>query len=263
MTPGRRGIAAEAVVLAAGIQATVAQLVTVRELMTRFSGNEFVIAVTLFVWLAAAGLGARLAPLALPAEALRRTRGLAAWALAMTVLPTVTLLSIRWLRAQLFAPGTSAGFYPILGFIVLTVAPYSILAGFLVPRALAVLRALRPAITVARLYGLDSVGNVAGGAFFSFLLVWCTTPMTALMSAGVPLLAAAAVLLKSSGGGVGSWRRRWREPGWCWAPACGWKPPRWTSTGGDRFSTRRRVTGASPFSRTGAKRHCFATAVRR
>ena len=201
MTPGRRGIAAEAVVLAAGIQATVAQLVTVRELMTRFSGNEFVIAVTLFVWLAAAGLGARLAPLALPAEALRRTRGLAVWALAMTVLPTVTLLSIRWLRAQLFAPGTSAGFYPILGFIVLTVAPYSILAGFLVPRALAVLRALRPAITVARLYGLDSVGNVAGGAIFSFLLVWCTTPMTALMSAGVPLLAAATVLLKSSGGG--------------------------------------------------------------
>ncbi|MBW2356037.1 MAG: hypothetical protein JRF23_04580 [Deltaproteobacteria bacterium] len=198
MTPGHRGKAAEAVVLTAGIQATVAQLVIVRELMTRFSGNEFVIAVTLFAWLAAGGLGARLAVLGLPAEALRRARGLAAWALAMTVLPTVTLLSIRWLRAQLFAPGTSAGFYPILGFIVLTVAPYSLLAGFLVPRALALLRALRPAATAARVYGLDNVGNVAGGAIFAFVLVWCTTPMTALMSAGAPLLAAAAVLLKSS-----------------------------------------------------------------
>ncbi len=174
--------------------------------MAQFSGNEFVIALNLFVWLAAAALGTRLALIGMPKDPLRLSRCFALTGLGMAVLPVLTLLFVRWLRLHLFLFGSSVGFYPTLGFIVMTVAPYSLVTGYLVPRGLSVLRTVQPQATAARAYVMDNVGNVAGGAFFSFLLVWWTRPIVALCLAGLPLVAAAAVLLKVCD------TRRWMPP---------------------------------------------------
>ena len=192
--------AVAAIILTAGIGATVAQLVTTREFLAQFSGNEFVIALNLFGWLGAGGIGALASR-----RANRRMRPdrdacrLSLLALVMAGLPVVQILAIRWLRERIFLPGSSVGFYPTLGFILLTGSPYSFAAGYLVPRALGVLRELGPATPAARAYVLDNAGNVIGGLLFAFVLVWWTSPLTALALAGLPLLAAALRLLRLQG----------------------------------------------------------------
>ena len=49
------------VVIATGISSVVTQLLTLREVLTQFQGNEIVIALTLFNWLCLGGLGTFLA----------------------------------------------------------------------------------------------------------------------------------------------------------------------------------------------------------
>ena len=186
--------AVQAVILTAGIGATVAQLVTTREFLAQFNGNEFVIALNLFVWLVAGGIGAQAAG-SRRRDADRDAPRLAGLALVMAISPVLVILAIRWLREQLFLPGSSVGFYPTLGFILLTVAPYGLTTGYLVTWGLGVLRRLRPETPAVRAYVLDNIGNVAGGALFSFVLVWLATPVAALVTAGLPLLAAALWLL--------------------------------------------------------------------
>ncbi len=192
--------AVEAVILAAGIGATVVQLVTTREFLAQFSGNEFVIALNLFGWLGAGGLGAWASRLAgCRARPQQDAFRLSFLALIMAVLPVIQILAIRLLRQRLFLPGSSVGFYQTLGFILLTGSPYSFAAGYLVPRALGVLRGMEPATSAARAYILDNAGDVIGGLFFAFVLVWWTSPLTALVLAGVPLLAASLRLMRLQG----------------------------------------------------------------
>ena len=188
--------AVQAVILTAGIGATVAQLVTTREFLAQFNGNEFVIALNLFVWLAAGGIGAQVAGSRSRKDSDRDAPRLAVLALVMAILPVMVVLAIRWLRERLFLPGSSVGFYPSLGFILLTVAPYGLTTGYLVTWGLGVLRRLQPETPAVRAYVLDNIGNVVGGALFAFVLVWLATPVTALVTAGLPLLAAALWLLR-------------------------------------------------------------------
>ncbi|UCD79394.1 MAG: hypothetical protein JSW26_29040, partial [Desulfobacterales bacterium] len=49
------------VVIATGISSVVTQLLTIREFLTQFQGNEMIIALILFNWLVLGGLGTRLA----------------------------------------------------------------------------------------------------------------------------------------------------------------------------------------------------------
>jgi len=51
------------VVIATGISSVVTQLLTIREFLSQFSGNEFVIALILFNWLILGGAGTLLARL--------------------------------------------------------------------------------------------------------------------------------------------------------------------------------------------------------
>ena len=117
----------------------------------------------------------------------------------MAVLPPIQIIAIRYLRDHLFLPGTSVGFYPTLGFVLTTSAPYSFAAGYLVPSGLGVLRRWRPGTPAARAYILDNLGNVTGGVLFAFLLVWMTSPLTAAVLAGAPILIAALWMLRQTG----------------------------------------------------------------
>jgi spermidine synthase len=192
--------AVTAIILSAGVGATVTQLVTTREFLAQFSGNEFVIALNLFGWLAAGGLGAWASrPAWRKRYPERDALGLSILALVMAVLPLVQMMAIRLLRDRVFLPGSSVGFHATLGFILLTGSPYSFAAGYLVPRALGVLRRLDPAATAVRAYVLDNAGNVIGGLLFAFVLVWWTSPLSALVLSGLPLLGSAVELLRLRG----------------------------------------------------------------
>lgn len=181
-------------VVATGVSSVVTQLYTIREFLSQFQGNEIVIALFLFNWLIIGAMGTYTAHGVARHIAPARLTGLVAVLLALAVLPTIQLLTIRLLRTSLFIPGVSVGFYHVLLFSFLTMAPYALLVGFALPYSLFILRLARPDYPGNRIYITDNFGDVCGGALFSFVLVSYCAPFTALAIAnGLLVLCALAV----------------------------------------------------------------------
>jgi spermidine synthase len=185
------------VVVATGIASVTTQLVVVREFLAQFQGNEIVIALVLFNWLVLGGVGTRLAHRSKSASA----AVLAVCSYALAALSTGQIAAIRLLRPKLFPLGAAVGFYPVVVFSVLTMAPYAILVGYVLPYSLFVIRRQDPSFPGARLYIADNLGDVCGGALFSFLLVYWCTPMQALLVANLALIVTAWPLVSTN------WRR--------------------------------------------------------
>jgi spermidine synthase len=182
------------VVIATGISSVVTQLLIIREFLAQFQGNEFVIALILFNWLILGGIGTILCR--------RITRNF--WAvtasrlgwlsLLLAGLPAVQILAIRYLRNVFFIPGSSVGFYSILFYSFLVTAPYCLMIGFVLPYSLFVIRRSDPDYPGARIYITDNLGDVSGGALFSFVLVFLVSPMTAVFLSNLPLLLSVTLL---------------------------------------------------------------------
>jgi spermidine synthase len=186
-----------AVVIATGIASVVTQLVAIREFLSQFQGNEIVIALILFCWLVLGGAGTLLSR---PAAVRQRATwgALCGFALGLLFFSAVTILGARLLRDVFFLRGSSVGFYPTFLFILAITAPYALLVGFLLPFSLFVLRSQRPDYPGALVYIWDSIGDISGGAVFSFLLVWLLTPLQAISAAHLPLLVMILFLQPSS-----------------------------------------------------------------
>lgn len=189
-------------VLATGVASVVTQLLLIREYVAQFQGNEFIIALILCLWLMLGAAGSLI-----PA-AFRRLDGgaaanlLAVVSLVMAGLSPVTLIAIRMLRDAWFIGGVSVGFYAVTGFAAATLAPYAIGIGFLLPCSLGVIRGYGSRMPGARIYMADAVGDALGGAFFAFCLVFWLSPVQAAVVSGLPLAAAAWLVLPAG--------RRWR-----------------------------------------------------
>ena len=208
-------------VIATGISSVVTQLLTIREFLTQFQGNEIIIALILFNWLILGGTGTLLNQLIVKHSHRPSANILGGLSLALSLLALLQILAIRLLRDVVFVQGSSVGFYPTLVFCLLTLAPYCLLLGFVLPYSLFVLRVDRPDYPAARIYITDNIGDIAGGALFSFALVFLVSPLTALFLAHLPLLlssyllfapacrnspgvlSAVVLAVTASGGGVG------------------------------------------------------------
>ena len=172
------------IIIATGVGSVVGQLVFMREYQAQFQGNEMVLALVLFLWLVLGGLGTRLARV----WGNPRLPGLVGLCLLLAGLSGVQLLLIRHLRRYLFGQGVSVGFYPILMFTLLTLAPYALLVGYLLPCTLKVIRSRNPDFSGVRAYLADNLGDVCGGALFAFGLIYWLTPVQALLVAHLPLV---------------------------------------------------------------------------
>ena len=181
-------------VIATGISSVVTQLLIIREFLAQFQGNEFVIALILFNWLILGGFGTILSH--------RITRNLwsatatrLGWlSLFLAGLSGVQILAIRYFRDVFFIHGSSVGFYSILLYSFLATAPYCLMIGFVLPYSLFVIRTTNPDYPGASIYITDNLGDVSGGALFSFVLVFWVSPMTAVFLANLPLLLSVMLL---------------------------------------------------------------------
>ncbi len=176
------------VVIATGISSVITQLVTIREFLTQFSGNEFTISLILFSWLIISGGGTLLAGFCQNVRHTASIRLLLILSVLLVCLSPVQILSIRLLRDVVFTHGTDTGFYPTFAFIFFTVTPYALLIGFVLPFSLFVIRTNHSGYSGTRMYITDAIGDVAGGALFSFALVYLVTPFQAVFLANLPLL---------------------------------------------------------------------------
>jgi len=182
----------EIVVITTGISSVVTQLLVIREFLSQFNGNEFVVALILFNWLLLGGIGTMLAKMAGKGATTARLSGLS---FLLVALSPLELFAIRELRAIFFIHGTSVGFYPTLFYTLFTIVPYCLVLGFALPYSLTVVQRLTPNYPGTRIYITDNIGDVTGGALFSFLLVIFLEPFQAIFFANLPLLIAAFVLM--------------------------------------------------------------------
>jgi spermidine synthase len=186
------------VVLATGVSSVVTQLLTIREFLTQFQGNEIVIALILFNWLILGGMGTLLARLVSKGYWQAKVNRLVWLSLCLGGIPTLQMFAIRIFRDVFFIHGSSVGFYPTLAYILLMITPYSLLVGFVLPYSLFVLRTQKSDYPGTRIYIIDNIGDVSGGALFSFILVFLFTPMQAILLANIPLLVTSYLLFRSN-----------------------------------------------------------------
>ena len=177
------------VVVATGSASVAVQLVCVREYLAQFQGNEIVIALIFFCWLVFGGIGT-VAAKGFRNRALRPSPTLLAILSCLLVIFAVgQVVAIRWLRDLVFIHGTSVGFYPTVGYVAVTILPFALLVGFVLPYSLSVARCRSIRYPGNWIYMADCAGDVAGAAVFSFVLVHWLTPFQVLLVVHLPLLA--------------------------------------------------------------------------
>ncbi len=159
-------------IIGTGISSVTTQLLTIREFLTQFSGNEITISLVIFCWLMMTGMGAF-------AAKFLKGGGERVYALLILIIalwPLIQMIGIREFREILFTHGVSPGFYPILFYILIAIAPYCLLTGFILPYSQHVLNRAQYPFESGDLYVTDSIGDIAGGAIFSFILVYWLKP---------------------------------------------------------------------------------------
>jgi len=172
-------------IIGAGISSIAVQLVTIREFLSQFHGNEITISLVLFSWLVLTGLGSFIAKAVRWASVTTFT--LLSGLLAFWPLPQ--LLLIRYFRESVFVHGASPGFNQIVFYILATTSVYCLLLGFILPYSLRVLHERGESFTSGGLYITDSIGDITGGILFSFVLVYSFTPfVTIAITSGILIL---------------------------------------------------------------------------
>ena len=178
-------------IVGTGISSITVQLVTIREFLSQFHGNEITIALVLFCWLLITGLGSLCAR---PIQKGSLTL-FALLSLVTALFPFVQILLIRGFRDTIFIHGAAPGFYQILGYIAATTTFYCLLVGFILPYSLKVLESGDYPFTSGQLYITDSIGDISGGVLFSFFLVYWLKPFKAVAFSSTLLILLALLLL--------------------------------------------------------------------
>ncbi len=158
-----------AAVAALGFSAFVTQVVVMRELVSVLAGNELIYGIVLGVWLLLTGLGSWLGR---TAGRLRRGLDLFhAAQLLVAVVPIAEVFLLRTLRNAIFVRGAAVGVTETVTVCLVLLAPYCLLVGYLLALASRLVATDKEARGIGEVYFLDSVGGVAAGLAFSFVLV--------------------------------------------------------------------------------------------
>ncbi len=151
----------------------IVQTLLIREFLVVFGGSELTVGVILGLWLLWIAIGARVGAFA--CSRIRRAAGgfFVAVLLGCVWVP-VAILLIRDVRGLLHPPaGGLIAFWPMVGFVGATLAPFSFMVGFTFPLGLRVFASERDrdARKIGWIYVVEATGSLAGGVLFTFVLV--------------------------------------------------------------------------------------------
>jgi spermidine synthase len=152
-----------------GVSAFMTQLTLMRELVSVFSGNELVFGIVLGNWLLLTGIGSALGKTA--SGLTRPVTVLVAAQILVALLPIVDVFLVRTLRNVVFLRGVEVGVTETVISSLVLLAPYCLIAGYLLTLACLVLASTQDPASIGRVYFLDNVGDMLGGLLFSFVLI--------------------------------------------------------------------------------------------
>jgi len=183
-------------VIATGVSSVITQIITIREFLSQFLGNEFIIAIIFFLWMVIGGIGS------LFAQFFKKDKiniVFFGWlSLLISVLPLFQIILIRYLRDIFFIHGTSVGFYEILAYIFSIISPYCFIIGFILPYSLFIIQNKSSNFTASKIYIYDNIGDAAGGAIFSFFFINFVSPFASIILSSLPLLFISIYLINIS-----------------------------------------------------------------
>jgi spermidine synthase len=171
-----------------------------RELMNAWRGNEMSFGVVMTVWLLTGGLGS--AAYGLFARRFAPTRmALGRGLLVLGVLAPSSLLVSRALRGAMgLGSGEVAGFAPLVLASLLSLAPFTLLAGFMFALSTSVLHAeSRSPLAAGRVYLTEALGASAAGLAVSFVMLPRLDPFSISLAASLATAVASLALLMSGG----------------------------------------------------------------
>ena len=184
-----------------GAFALLAQVLLTRELFIIFFGNELTIGLVFGVWLSCVGLGS-LAGRRMAATAESRTLEYVAAGglIALAALLPALLLTARSLRLWLTVPiGGMPSIGVLLACVALMLGPLCLVVGLLFP-CLCRLAERDASQGVRRLYIAESLGSLAAGLLFTFLLAGRLPPLACAALAGAAALLGACILARGIAG---------------------------------------------------------------
>nr|HID58854.1 hypothetical protein [Desulfobacterales bacterium] len=171
-----------------GISSVSTQLIMIREAMSIFGGNEMIIGVALGLWLLFSGIGSLIG---IPISRWTKTHKLLSCGhILVGLLPFAQLSALRALPF-LWPRGQMPGMDVVLAGCATILLPYCLVAGAMIPIAGCLLGKEN---TTRNVYIADTIGDIAGGLFFSLLFVYFLSHWQTLIILAVINLVSALVL---------------------------------------------------------------------
>jgi|GEM_PF-4806115 len=165
--------------VAMGFASAIAQLTVIRQLLSSVSPNELVIGLSLGIWLAAVACGCYAAGHLPPKEPKR-------WLAISLILSSAAIPASIWISktatGHLTEYGQEPGIFAAILAIIASCLPFCLLYGMQLNLLLSSIGDIR------RGYYLDSIGDVAGGVAFTFLIVGRLDPFQAGLAAAAASL---------------------------------------------------------------------------
>jgi len=178
-----------------GFTAMTAQIIFMREFLIVFYGNELSIGFILASWLMGGAIGSYILGRFSDRISLR-PRAFSLCQLIISFILPLDIIAIRLIRLALgMNPGEIAAFFPILASSFVVLAPICIILGFMFSMGCRIYEseAKGGAKTIGRVYLIESIGAMAGGAIVSFVLIQLFNSMS--IAAFLSLLNALTALL--------------------------------------------------------------------
>ncbi len=184
-------------IVAVGISSISNQILIIREFLSQFQGNEITISAVIFFWLLIGGSGSLLSKYFKKESLLF----LSILLFLSAILPLAQIILIRLLRNLFFIPGSSVGLSSIIFYILCTTFFYCFIIGFILPYSQKALKEIGYTLDTGRLYLIDNIGDITGGAITSFVLIYLLKPFPIIAVTSFPIILISLYLLYL--------RRRW------------------------------------------------------
>ncbi len=177
--------------IAIGFASVIAQILVLRELVTAFNGNELIYGISLMIWLGATGLGSFIC-----GKAVKMIKDASkALIYAQLFVSILVPAEIYFARISKVLFNIPAGSIPDLNsiFIIsfLSMAPACLLFGSLFTLGSSAL------LNIGSMYIAESLGAAAGGAVFSFLLIYLFDPFQIVGIVGAVLALSSIYIYKN------------------------------------------------------------------
>jgi spermidine synthase len=148
-----------------GFLSILAQLLLLREFIKTLHGNELIIGIFLAIWMIVTSVGAWAGARFMKRLSLSLLMKMV-WGLSM--LPLIIYLLLLLVDRFLFLPGYEPGMIASISYIVLLIAMFGLLSGFLFSY---LAKSSTWKTTGSTYYMLDSLGSLVGGVIFSLILI--------------------------------------------------------------------------------------------